>query len=106
MTCCHTGLLSAYSPLSEACTQVHGYLYLTSHICLHGITTADEVLRAVLADMLLPVQKAALGVFQKFTSLPREELWHELMDVLTGLLRPEQLEQVQVPREITPHVAH
>lgn len=49
----------------------------------------------MLADVLLPVQKAALGVFQKFTSLPREELWHELMDVLTGLLRPEQLEQVQ-----------
>jgi hypothetical protein len=53
-----------------------------------------ELLNAVLADVLLPVQKAALGVFQKFTSLPREELWHELMDALTGLLRPEQLEQV------------
>lgn len=46
------------------------------------------------ADVLLPVQKAALSVFQKITALPQEDLWFELMDVLTGLLRPEQLEQV------------
>ena len=60
--------------------------------------TIGELLCALLADVLLPVQKAALGVFQKFTSLPREELWHELMDVLTGLLRPEQLDQVKAHR--------
>ncbi len=47
-----------------------------------------------LADMLLPVQKAALGVFTKITQLQQEDLWFELMDVLTGLLRPQQLEQV------------
>jgi hypothetical protein len=61
-------------------------------------STSDELLCTGVADVLLPVQKAALGVFQKFTSLPREELWHELMDVLTGLLRPEQLEQVKAHR--------
>lgn len=47
-----------------------------------------------LADMLLPVQKAALGVFTKITQLQQEDLWFEFMDVLTGLLRPQQLEQV------------
>lgn len=44
--------------------------------------------------MLLPIQKAALGVFTKITQLQQEALWFELMDVLTGLLRPQQLEQV------------
>jgi hypothetical protein len=46
--------------------------------------------------MLLPVQKAALNVFPSIPPLPSAELWLALLNTLLRLLKPQQLEQVQI----------